>query len=342
MKKKVFVLVIAIVMIFAIGMAGCTSAPEPSTDTGSSSTTESSNSTEASAPATDNTGGGGKDLKFALVLHAMNSSFYAKIKEGAEKAGEDLGIQVDVMGPSKPSQLTEQVNMIESCITGGYDAIATVVWDPEGFNEVIKKAKDAGIPMVTCNNTVPDCGLAFVGQDLEQAGYLIGKYMFGDVMNGEGSYIMGTCAPAMQALIDRENGIKRANLEYPNIEYLRTIDIGTDLTGAVGVFENAYLANPELTAFIGVDVYSEAIGTFIDSQGLNGKLYGGGFDLVEGTLQHVKNNAMQVTVGQNPFLQGYYPMIELYLKVVYGYEPQDLDTGAFMVDKSNVDSVEPE
>jgi ABC-type sugar transport system substrate-binding protein len=247
------------------------------------------------------------------------------------------------MAPSVPNQLTEQVNMIESCIAGGFDGIATTLWDPDGFTDVIKKAMDAGIPVVGFNQDAPDSGrLSFVGQDMVLSGVILGNYMFGEVMKGEGKVIVTNCAPANTALIEREEGLQIALKDYPNIEYIESIDIGTDLTGAVGVIENAYMANPDVTAFIGVDVFSEAIGTFIESQGLTGKVKGGGYDLTEGTLNHIKNDNMQATIGQNPFLQGYYPMIILYLAKTFGYEPVNIDTGAFLVTAANVAAQNPE
>ncbi len=333
MKKIVAIVLCVVLMSLALVACGAPAAA-PAAETAAAADAK----TESAAPAAAS-----KDVKLALVLHAMNSSFFAKIQEGAQKAGEDLGITVDVMAPSVPNSLDEQVNMIETCISKGYDGIATVVWDPEGFNSVIKKAKDAGITVVGINQDAPDSGRqAFIGQDNEDAGYQLGMYMFGDVMGGKGNYIVASCAPTNTALIARTEGIRRAAKEFPEIKELTLVDIGTDLTGAVSVIENAYAANPDVTAFLGVDVYSEAIGTFVASKGLEGKVYGAGFDLTEGTLKHIKNNAMQLTIGQNPFLQGYYPMVEMFLNKTYGYAPIDFATGAMMVTKDNVDSVQPE
>ncbi len=365
--KKVVLLALVVVMACSMMLAGCANAPAPAAAADPAAAAEPAAADPAAAepaaaepaaadpaaadpaaaaePAGDGATSveGSKDVKLALVLHALNSSFFAKIQEGAMQAGKDLGITVDVMAPATPNQLTEQVNMIESCIAAGYDGIATVTWDEEGFNDVIQKAKDAGIAVVGINQDAPNSGReAFIGQDNEEAGFMLGKHMFGEVMAGEGKFIIANCAPTNTALMAREAGIQRALAEYPNIEYVETVDIGTDLTGAVGVIENAYIANPEVTAFLGVDVYSEAIGTFIASQGLEGKVYGAGFDLTEGTLEHIKNNAMQLTVGQNPFLQGYYPMVQMFLTKAYGYAPLDMNTGALLVTKDNVDAQKPE
>lgn len=332
MKKKIVSLMLCLVVVAGL-FAGCASKGDSapiSSDTSSSSGEQATNNNNS-------------NLKYAVVLHALNSSFYAKIQEGAQEAGKALGIKVDVMAPNTANNLAEQVSMIETCISSGYDGIATVIWDSDGFNDVLKKAKDAGIPVISLNqNSGKDDGTVFVGQDLEDSGYMLGKYMFGEVMKGKGKYIIASCAPADVALIAREQGIKRAAKEFPDIEFIDLVDITTDLTTAVGVIENAYLAHPDVTAFLGVDVFSEAIGTFIQSNNLNGKVYGAGFDLTEGTLQHVKNNAMQLTIGQNPFLQGYYPVVQLFTLSKYGYDTLDMNTGAFLVTKDNVENVKPE
>lgn len=285
----------------------------------------------------------GKDMKVAVVLHAMNSSFYTKMADGAKQAGIDLGITVDVTSPTTASNLAEQVSMLESCIAADYAGIATVTWDPSGFNAVIKKADDAGIPVIGFNMNAEDSGtVAFVGQEYEDAGYQLGKYMFEEVMQGKGKYIVASCAPADTALIAREAGIKRAAEEFPEIEYIDTIDIGTDLTNAYGVIESAYLANPDVTAILGVDVFSEAIGNFISTYKLSETVAGAGFDLTEGTLKHISNGDMQLTVGQNPYLQGYYSVMELYMNLSNEMPFIDINTGAQLVTADNVAEVEPE
>lgn len=348
MKKKLISVMLCLVMSIGL-LAGCSSAAGTAQTTQDSAATEitkaieSAAATESAAAAEGTTAKPKSDLKYAVVLHALNSSFYAKIQAGAEAAGKALGVKVDVMAPTTANNLAEQVSMIETCIASGYDGIATVIWDPDGFNDVLKKAADAGIPVISLNqNSGKDDGTVFVGQDLEESGYMLGKYMFGTVMGGEGKYIIASCSPADVALIAREDGIKRAAKEFPGIEFVQEIDITTDLTTAVGVIENAYLANPDVKAFLGVDVFSEAIGTYIQTNGLNGKVFGAGYDLTEGTLQHVKDNAMQLTIGQNPFLQGYYPVIQLFTDSQYGYAPLNMSTGAFLVTKDNVADVAPE
>ncbi len=336
MKKRLLAMVMC--GITAAALAGCSN----SGNSGSDSTSDSAASGASSAE-TSEASEGGSDYTVSVVLHALNSSFYTKIQDGAVQAGKDLGITVNVSAPNQASSLQEQVGLLETAIASGSDAIATVTWDPTGFNSVIQEATDAGIPVVGFNQDAEGCGTkAFIGQDYETAGYELGKYVF-DAMGGEGTYIIASCGPTDSALVAREAGIDRAAEEYGGkVTKIETIDIGTDLTNAYSVIENAYLANPDVTAIIGVDVYSEAIGSVIEDYDLSGKVYAGGFDLTEGMLNHIKNGSVQVTCGQNPYMQGYYSVLECYMNLAHGCDFIDINTGAQLVDSTNVDTVEPE
>ena len=336
--KKLLALILAMAMLAGI-LAGCTPSTETAADDkAAADTPDTSDTTPESIDAT-----AASDITVSVVLHALNGNFYTKLKDGAEAAGKDLGINVEVSAPNTASSLEEQVSLLETAIASGADAIATVVWDPTGSNSVIADAETAGIPVVAFNMTTDDCGAkSFVGQDYEPAAYDLGKYVF-DAMGGEGTYIVASCGPTDTALVAREAGIDRAAADYGGkITKLQTIDIGTDLTNAYSVIENALLANPDVTAIIGVDVFSEAIGSVLEDYDKSGVIYAGGFDLTEGMLQHIKNGSVQVTCGQNPFLQGYYSVLSCYLNLAYGSDFLNINTGAQLVDLSNVDSVEPE
>lgn len=283
------------------------------------------------------TGSNGKKLKFAVIIHDCGSSFFSDMKNAAEDAGKQLGVEIKFMGPSK-YDITQQVNMVESAIQAGYDGIAITAPEPKAFDKVVAEAKAKNIPIVVFNSDSPDCGRdAFVGQDLEMSGYQLGKIMFGTYMNGKGKYIITTCQPGMLALEQRISGIKRAQKEFPGIQLISTINITSDLTKAESAVENAYTAHKDVTAFLGVDCYAEGIGAFITTQKLEGKVLAGGFDLTPGTLKYLKSGAMQVSLGQNPYLQSYYAVQDLYLKKTKDINPIDINTGIETVTKENVD-----
>src|SRR5690606_6790438 len=80
-------------------------------------------------------------------------------------------------------------------------------------------------------------------------------------------------------------------------------------------------------------------GTVLRNLGLKGQVVSGGWDLVPGTLQNIIDGYTDFTLDQNPYAQGYYPVVMLYNYLNYGIAPGDIDSGAGIVDGSTVHSV---
>ena len=64
-----------------------------------------------------------------------------------------------------------------------------------------------------------------------------------------------------------------------------------------------------------------------------------GFDLGPKQLEQIKTGALQGSLGQQPFLQGFYPVMQLYLQLDRNIAAANLDTRAQLVTKDNVDKV---
>ena len=62
-----------------------------------------------------------------------------------------------------------------------------------------------------------------------------------------------------------------------------------------------------------------------------GKVLLGGFDLVPEVLQQMKAGYIQVQVDQQPYMQGFMPVMEVYLDKNVGLAPSDIDTGQGIV-----------
>jgi simple sugar transport system substrate-binding protein len=68
------------------------------------------------------------------------------------------------------------------------------------------------------------------------------------------------------------------------------------------------------------------------------KIPAGGFDLTPGTLSAIKAGTLDFTIDQAPYLQGFLPVLYMYLYNLTGglLLPPDTDTGLTFVTKSNV------
>jgi simple sugar transport system substrate-binding protein len=111
------------------------------------------------------------------------------------------------------------------------------------------------------------------------------------------------------------------------------------LTSAEGAAEKAFLtgAKATLKGAFAVDAGStQFLGPSLASVGL--KIPAGGFDLTPGTLNAINAGQLNFTIDQNPYLQGFLPVLYLYLFNLTGglVAPPNTDTGLTFVTKSNV------
>lgn len=72
---------------------------------------------------------------------------------------------------------------------------------------------------------------------------------------------------------------------------------------------------------------------------MTGKFANGGFDLIPGVLEAIAAETSHWAIGQNPFAQGWVTASLLDMQLEAGYKPFDYDTGAEVVDKSNIEAV---
>ena len=91
----------------------------------------------------------------------------------------------------------------------------------------------------------------------------------------------------------------------------------------------AYLnANPDTTAYFDTGFWHAAVARVLKDRGIPpGKVLLGGFDLVPEVIQQMKTGYVQVQVDQQPYMQGFMPVMEVYLDKTVGLAPADIDTG---------------
>jgi simple sugar transport system substrate-binding protein len=94
-----------------------------------------------------------------------------------------------------------------------------------------------------------------------------------------------------------------------------------------------------LKGIFAVDAGStQTVGAIVQKYGLAGKVASGGFDLTPQTLTAIKAGNLNFTIDQQPYLQGFLPVLYLYLFNLSGglVNPPETNTGLTFVTKSNV------
>ncbi|MBI5671668.1 MAG: sugar ABC transporter substrate-binding protein, partial [Chloroflexi bacterium] len=160
-------------------------------------------------------------------------------------------------------------------------------------------------------------------------------------MGEAGDVIITTLDAAAQWSIDRETGARDVFDDYHGINVLATVNTGTEPQEIYSAIENAMLANPSVTGILSLECCSiTPAGEYVQRNNLTDSVTVVGFDLNPSTLQLVKDGVIAATVGQGPERQGYEAVMLLW-KVATGEAISDVDTGAEIVDSSNIDQYLP-
>ena len=150
MKKRIGLVLVAVMMVCALLLAGCQSTAATETKAAETKAAE-TKAAETKAAETKAAETKAADDEFTvLVLPKMiGIPIFDAFEAGAVKAGEDFGIEVIYTGPTAVPDATEQVKILEDYINGGkIDCVAVAPNDPDAFTPVLKKAQEAGIMVV--------------------------------------------------------------------------------------------------------------------------------------------------------------------------------------------------
>jgi simple sugar transport system substrate-binding protein len=279
------------------------------------------------------------DLKLAFITCAVEAKFFDPVKKGMNDAAEMLGVHCDFMG-TEGVNVIEQAEIIRRAIETGYDGIAVNIIDPEAFDAVIQEAMDKGIPVVGFNvddHATPNARLSSVNQKLYEAGQSLAEHLLSCIPENA-QILMTMHDEGVSALEDRLNGIRNI-LKQKNIKPIVIIS-GNDSKKGAEVIAKTLKENPGIQIILCTgQADTEAAGIAIEKSFPNNGYWAAGFDLSPKTLQLIKDGYIRCTVDQQPYIQGFYPVVQLTLNLRYGIKPSDVDAGAAIIDTSNVDQV---
>ncbi len=285
-------------------------------------------------------------LHFVFVTHDLGAGIFAPVRRGMEDACDMVGAVCEFLGP-QTYNTSEQVAILEAAIATEPDGIATTRPEPGVYDDVIQQALDAGIVVTGFNTNDPSANetlpIPFVGQDFTNYGKVWAQEIMKALPDG-GKIGITNCCFGHYALEERIRSMRETLEEEGEGKYevLPTINTGTDETGVYGAIEAFYQANPEVVGIFGADYYSYIIATFVKNNGLEGKVKCGGSDLAPLQIEGLREGYVSFGLGQNPYLQGFYPVMMMHQQIELGIRPITIDTGTDVVTPENVDEFNPD
>ena len=282
---------------------------------------------------------GEKALRFIFITPCVGEDFFRPVKKGMLDASRMLGVESTFTG-TEDVDVEAQVEMVRKAMADGYDGIAISLIDPVAFDGVVQEAMDKGIPVVAFNvddNNTPNPRLGAVCQNLYEAGRSLGKAA-AEFIPARGKVLMTLHSEGISALDDRLKGAQDV-LKEKGITW-EVVVTGIVPEKAVRLIAKALQANPEIKAVLCTgQVDTEAAGLAIERE-FKGKGYAAaGFDLSPDILRLIQAGVVKLTIDQQPYIQGFYPVVQLTLYCRYGIRPSSMDAGAGMITRENVASV---
>jgi simple sugar transport system substrate-binding protein len=256
------------------------------------------------------------------------------VRNGVDAAERQLNVQVDYEAPDVYS-LQKMIELIDAAVASRPDGLVVSIPEP-GLAPAIRRAVRAGIPVVSINSgsdVFRSLGvLAHVGQPEERAGLAAGRRLaragvrralcVNQQVGNTG--LDARCAGLAQAMHAVGGSSRVMGIDDQDASTPRRI------WGAVsqGRFDGV-LATNATGGLAAVEGVPSSSGVRI-----------GAFDLGPDVLAAVHDGKLLFAVDQQPFLQGYLPVVMLANRARYGLFPAQGDvvaTGAHFVTRGNAE-----
>jgi simple sugar transport system substrate-binding protein len=276
--------------------------------------------------------------KFVFVNHVTANPFFVPCQYGIQDACALLGVDYQWTG-SETSDVAQMVNAFNAAVAGKVDGIAVCLVDPKGFDKPVEAALEAGIPVFSYNaDSHTNKRLAYIGQDLYLSGQMMGERIVKLV--GKGKVAIFIATPGQLNLQPRYEGaadaIKKSGADI-QASLIATAPAANESLSKIDAY---YLGNQDVKGMFGTG------GGDTQNCGLISRKYdlaakgvkAGGYDLLPRSLEAVRDGFLDFVIDQQPYLQGFYTVMEMFAFKVSGglVGPADINTGLKFVTKDAV------
>jgi simple sugar transport system substrate-binding protein len=279
-----------------------------------------------------------KPLRLIFIAPVIHEEFFLSVRKGIEDAAELMDVEATFTG-TEGVDTKAQAAMVTQAVKEGYDGIAVDIIHEEDFDKVIADALKAGIPVVAFNtdDITSNSRLSTVSQNLYEAGRTVATRALESIPDGT-EVLITKHDEGITALNERARGIQDV-LKKHNIKW--TVVITTPHPHhAKDVIVKALSANPRIKTVLATgQADTEGAGLALEKE-LAGKGYtAAGFDLSLNILRLIDAGVIRFTIDQQPYIQGFYPVMQLTLLLRYGIQPSDINAGAIVITKDTARSV---
>lgn len=278
-----------------------------------------------SASDSKNSNGDG-DYKIATVVKLTGVAWFNRMEEGVDRFAKETGNDAYQVGPQK-ADAALQVQIIEDLIAQKVDAITVVPFSVEALEPVLKKARDAGIVVIT-HEADGFQNTDFNIEAFDNADY--GRFLMDNLakaMGEEGDYMTAVGSLTSKSHMQwEEAAVKHQEEKYPNMKAVaRQIETNDDLATASEKFRETIKAFPNLKGFqgsAGNDVPGAALAA--EELGIAGKISLVGTSVPSASAQYIESGAISSIAFWDP-AEAAYAMNKLAVMILDGKKDEIKD-----------------
>lgn len=291
-----------------------------------------------------------KKYTIALIPGLTTDAFYISMRKGAEAAAKVVGAELVFQGAPDFNPVT-QTPVLDAVIARKPDAILIAPTDKVQLVQPLKKAADAGIPVITVDTFIgtgkyqtgagdADFPLSYVASDNVLGGRIAARAL-AKAIDEKGKVYVSNVKPGISTTDQREEGFKDEMKNYPNITVLETQFNDNDANKAASQMQSVFARNPDLAGVFGANLFS-ALGAAngVQQAGQSGKVRVAAFDAPATIVDNIKSGLVDIAIAQHPAEIGYFGVLSAYAHLTGQSIPASIGTGFTVMDKSNVDKPE--
>ena len=276
--------------------------------------------------------------KIAVIPKGTSHLFWVTVREGAEDAGKEFGVDILWNGPAQETDYGRQLEILDTMINRRVDGIVVAATDKKVLNQSLARAKREGIPVTVFDSGVDsEDYISFVATNNYEAGQM-GARKLASLVGEKGKVAVVMNAPGSASTVERERGFTDAMAkEFPGIQIVATQFGMSDRAKAMSVTENMLTAHADLNGiFASAEPMSVGASQAVKSRSLAGKVHLVGFDSSEGLEADMKAGVIDALVVQDPHKIGYEAVKTIVDKLAGKTPSKRLDLGAKVITKTDL------
>ena len=308
------------------------------------------------APGTKNFHSADGHLTFAIITHTAGNGFFDPVYVGAKVAADAFGINLLMLGSEAPiDDIPRELEILNQAIQDPtIDGFIFTTPQSGAYDDIVKKLESEGVPVATTNSFDPKLydrsNISHTGQNASAAmldGQALAKCLIDRKVKG-GSVIFPNYTQGGNVEVNNRTkyafeGTVKALKDAGVLDNFKVdagpanIGIDVDLSDPTGSVSRLIESRGDVVgAFMNDGV---ALGNALSQLSMGGKVCAFSFDIDPKRKEFIKEGVLTGSLGQQPFLQGFWPVMQLYLQIDRGVTAADLDTKGQLVTKANVDKV---